>query len=204
MKLDFVPARALEDGARHEFCQHCHGESVRWRTEAARRRCFCDTCGRLADRAIIIDPDTSWWVAPDGEYWHDTAGVVVQDTRWRVLFFERTAFPFGLTIPAGHVNRGEPPAAAAARELAEETGITADEPIPIGKIPIVGDQCRRGADAHMWHLYRVTVPKPVAITLNEEGISPVWLELTETYSRERTFATTRILDIYADTLARGR
>jgi ADP-ribose pyrophosphatase len=39
-----------------------------------------------------------------------------------------------LEIPAGRLNRGEAPAACAARELLEETGISAAELIPLGTV----------------------------------------------------------------------
>lgn len=203
MRLDFLPPDVTDDGATHHFCLHCHGEAVEWRTEDGRRYCLCHACGRVADRAVVVDPAINWWTADDGEYWHETAGVFVQDSRGRFLFFDRTAFPFGLTVPAGHVDRGESPEHAAARELAEETGIAAGSLEHLATTPIPGDGCRRGADAHLWHVYRLLSDKgeDVEVTLGPEGTEAVWLTPGEALSRPVTYAVRCLLDDYAGQLA---
>ncbi len=42
---------------------------------------------------------------------------------------------------------------SAARELEEETGLRALTLSLVATEPIDGDQCRRGADGHVWHTY---------------------------------------------------
>ncbi|MEU1599000.1 NUDIX hydrolase [Streptomyces sp. NPDC005708] len=203
MKLDFLPAHALSDGAVHHYCLRCRGEAVRWRTTAdGRRHCVCGACGHAADRALVLDPAVRWWTDDEGEYWHETAGVFVRDVRGRVLLFDRTAFPFGLTIPAGHVECHEHPDEAAARELSEETGIAGEPLEQLATIAVPGDGCRRGADAHLWHVYRTAeaVDADRAVELGPEGTSALWLTPDEALTRPVTHAVGRLLEVFRDAL----
>jgi 8-oxo-dGTP pyrophosphatase MutT (NUDIX family) len=205
MKLDFVPVHALGDGAVHQYCLRCHGEPVEWRTETGRRHCVCLACGHLGDRALVLDPAVRWWTDAEGEYWHETAGVFVEDVRGRLLFFDRTAYPFGLTIPAGHVEHGESPDEAAVRELREETGITGRRLAPLERTPVPGDGCRRGADAHLWHVYRTAhaTEADLAVEIGPEGGTALWLTPDEALEHPVTYAVRRLLTVCRDALVRS-
>ncbi|WP_433859328.1 NUDIX hydrolase [Streptomyces kronopolitis] len=205
MNIDFL---RLRDDPHGEFCLYCHAEAVTWRIADGRKCCACAACGREAQRAIVVDPCVSWWTDADGEYWHESAGVFVRDRRARFLFFQRTAFPYSLTVPAGHVERGEDPECAAARELWEEVGIRAAK----GSLRLVtdeelrGDVCRRGSDAHRWHAYLLEVDESREaggggeVTVQEEGEAPVWLTLDQARSRRTTFAVEHIIGQWAERL----
>ncbi|MFF3791766.1 NUDIX hydrolase [Streptomyces sp. NPDC001981] len=205
MKIDFLP---LRDNTCGEYCLHCHAETVEWIVVDGRKRCTCSSCGREAERAVVVDPRICWWTDSDGEYWHESAGVFVRDPRGRFLFFQRTAFPYRLTVPAGHVERGEDPKRAAARELWEEVGIrdahgdlrlVADEHLN-------GDMCRRGSDAHRWHAYLLDVDDHRGagtqgeLTVNEEGEEPLWLTLDQALSSQPTFAVEHIIERHSNRL----
>ncbi|MEV6026967.1 NUDIX hydrolase [Streptomyces sp. NPDC052036] len=198
MKLDFLPPGALQDGAVRHYCLRCRGASVQWRTTGARRHSVCLACGHVADRALVLDPAIRWWTDAEGEYWHETAGVFVRDVRGRLLFFDRTAFPFGLTIPAGHVERDEDPDEAAVRELLEETGIAGARLEHLARTPVPGDGCRRGADAHLWHVYRTAdaVDADLAVELGPEGTSALWLTPDEALHHPLTYAVRHLLGQY--------
>ncbi|MEU6093645.1 NUDIX hydrolase [Streptomyces sp. NPDC047079] len=195
MNLDFLPPHALRDGAVHHYCLRCRSASVEWRTAGTRRHAVCLACGHVGDRALVLDPAVRWWTDTEGEYWHETAGVFVRDARGRLLFFDRTAFPFGLTIPAGHVECHEHADEAAVRELREETGITGERLEHLTRTPLPGDGCRRGADAHLWHVYRTADPvdTDLAVQLGPEGTSALWLTPDEALNRPVTYAVRRLL-----------
>jgi len=205
MKLDLLLLRVNTYG---EYCLYCHAEAVTWIVVDGRKRCTCASCGREAERALIVDPRICWWTDADGEYWHESAGVFVRDRHARFLFFQRTAFPYSLTVPAGHVERGEQPRGAAARELWEEVGFR----VPNEDLQLVadeylkGDVCRRGSDAHRWHAYLLEADEPREagaereVTVNEEGEAPVWLTLDQARSYQTTFAVERIIDRHSERL----
>ncbi|MFD5393849.1 NUDIX hydrolase [Streptomyces sp. NPDC127097] len=205
MKIDFP---LLRDDTCREYCLYCRAEAVTWIVVDGRKSCTCASCGREAERAVVIDPRISWWTDADGEYWHESAGVFVRDRSARFLFFQRTAFPYRLTVPAGHVERGEEPRCAAARELGEEVGIRGME----GDLRLVadeylrGDVCRRGSDAHRWHAYLLEVDErresgiQGEVTVNEEGEAPVWLTLDQARAGRPTFAVERLIEQHSERL----
>ncbi len=188
-----IPAHLARDDAYHAYCLHCHAEAVEWVTQDGRRSCVCHACGETAERALIVDPGISWWRDARGEYWHESSGVFVRDPDHRFLFFRRTAFPFALTVPAGHVDRGETPVAAAARELGEEVGIFGGDLVHVASDPLAGDGCRRGCDAHLWHAFLLEVAHAPRVDVNEEGRSPVWLPLEEALTHDLTYAVRHVV-----------
>jgi len=75
---------------------------------------------------------------------------VVEDTDGRVLLV-RHSYKTGWALPGGGVDRGEPPAQAVRRELAEEVGLTG------GEVQFLGLYTRRaGWATNVIALYRVT------------------------------------------------
>jgi hypothetical protein len=81
----------------------------------------CLTCGHTNNRAIYFYKHKVWQDKV-GELWHESAGVFVRNRQGKYLFFQRTEFPFALTIPAGHVDKKElpkrPPGVSLKRKLA--------------------------------------------------------------------------------------
>ena len=197
MRIDFP----LPAGGAHEYCVGCHAETVDRVVADGREHFDCRTCGRRHEREIFIDPAVTWWVADDGEYWHETAGVFVRDPARRFLFFERTMFPVAaLTVPAGHVDAGESPEAAALRELHEEAGWQASRLTHIVTEDIIGDSCRRGSDAHRWHAYLTDFDPAANVRLNEEGVNPQWLTLGEALTRDLTHPVRYLIERYRSAL----
>ncbi|HYG83512.1 MAG TPA: NUDIX hydrolase [Verrucomicrobiae bacterium] len=94
------------------------------------------------------------------------------------LFFDRVKHPFGLTVPAGHVDFNEKPLQAGVRELREETSIVASSLRPCVIDNIWGDECRRGADVHRWHIFATRLPAGQTVKVDaSEGAAPVWMTL---------------------------
>lgn len=178
------------DNGTHKYCLTCHADGVKKFEDDGRFRYKCPSCGAVNDRYFHIGnapQDGKWWVDDDGELWGESAGVFVRNPDGKYLFFERVAYPWGYTIPAGHVDNAETDnAAAAARELKEEVGIEAVDLTEIMTTDIIGDKCGGGADNHRWHLYceRLAEPLDVEVLEKEEGKEPVWMTLEEAKSHE--------------------
>lgn len=175
MKLTFVP----KDGKTHVYCISCRRETAKATAHDAYR---CTSCGHTSRRALIIDPAVKWWLGKDGEYWHENAGVFLRDQRGRYLFLKRAKYPSGLTIPIGHVDRGEAPVHTAARELFEEAGVRL-APSSLRHVvteDMLDDQCRRGSDVHRWNVYAAPIGPRVALKVNRtESSAAEWLTLEQ-------------------------
>lgn len=84
---------------------------------------------------------------------HTSVGIIVQRDD-RLLLIERGNPPYGWAAPAGHVDPSETYAGAAARELREEVGLSAEELVFVHAAKY-GNRCRRpGGDHHVWRVYR--------------------------------------------------
>lgn len=192
MKLTFTPPT----DAAHGYCLRCLRETLRCSRQDGRLNYVCGSCGCSGARALIIDPQVKWWVGADREYWHESAGIFLADDHGRFLFFERMQHPFGLAVPAGHVDAHELPIRSAQRELDEETGVVLglDEFRFVATDDIYGDECRRGADAHRWTSYAARVPSASSVAVDQrEGAHPVWLSLRQVLRRNLTLATRYVI-----------
>lgn len=89
------------------FCPHC-GQPVEQREVSGRARPHCPSC------AVTFYADPKLAVA------------VVVEQAGKIVLQRRTIDPGlgGWTLPSGYVERGEPPAVAAVREVQEEVGLT--------------------------------------------------------------------------------
>ena len=162
---------------------------------------MCDDCHNTSPRLIVIDPKTVWWVdEATKEYWHESVGVFVFNAENKALFFERTIYPFAFAIPAGHLDTGEDAETAVKRELQEEAGIKTNGVKLFSEEEVIGDECRRGADNHRWHLYTTRVENVGEVKINDEGIKPVWLTLDEALQKELVYPVKYFIEKYRDTL----
>lgn len=194
MQVDFSLPKDKET---HKYCIECHKDGIQEVVRDGITMFVCPACGKVSERYIHIGnglQDGKWWLDENNEMWHESVGVFVRNPQGRYLFFERTAFPLGYTMPAGHVDNGEGYAAAAARELQEEVGIASRYMSHIVDVDIVGDACVGGADAHRWHVYREDLPRSVEVTVKEEGHSPVWLTLDEALTKDLPLATRQLIE----------
>lgn len=198
VKLDF---EREDDDVYHQYCFNCRAQTVERAYVNGNTFYDCKTCGSRQERSIVIDPAINWWVDDQLEYWHESAGVFVRDPSGKFLFFKRTIFPFVYTVPAGHVDKGEQPLAAAARELKEEVGVPDRNGLKLVMAgDIVGDSCRRGADSHAWHAYLLPLGESIDVNVAEEGGEPVWLTLAEAITRELTYPVEYIIKNFQDDL----
>jgi 8-oxo-dGTP pyrophosphatase MutT (NUDIX family) len=196
MKLSF---KLPDDGAVHRYCMSCHTEGVKTVRQDDRVLFYCPAC-QAANPRMIYNGATKHWTAADGTWWHESAGVFVRGEAGKFLFFELTAFPFGFTVPAGHVDKGEEPDVAAARELEEEVGIQPKHLRHVASLDIPGDSCSGGCDDHRWHVYMERDHPGGDVTVVDEGKNPVWLTLDEALGKELPVPIRTIIEKYQQDL----
>ncbi|OIB58435.1 NUDIX domain-containing protein [Natrialba sp. SSL1] len=93
---------------------------------------FCPQCGDALETATIEDRERKYCSVCERVVWHNPvpcATVAVVDPDESAVLCVERGVPPGVgewTLPGGHMEIGESPEAAAARELAEETGLEVD------------------------------------------------------------------------------
>lgn len=168
-----------------QYCMDCFSPQVQRIFRDKLTFYQCASCGKILERSLVIDEKVTWWIDTDALYWHESVGVlVVAENKLLVMF--RQIFPFSFTIPAGHLDKGEIPIAAAKRELEEETGIVVSELAVVKEnFDMVGDSCRRGSDHHRWNLYRIKLDMIPNVVLGDEASEIKWLTFQELKNESR-------------------
>ena len=185
------------------YCIHCFSQKIERTYQNGLTFYYCQSCGRTAERSLVIDNNIVWWLdKKTNEYWHESVGIFVSNSKKKVLFFERTIYPFSFSIPAGHLDAGEMAEMAIKRELIEETGLVPDKVRLFSEEDVVGDKCRRGADNHKWHLYVTKIENTDGIKMNDEGVGSVWLTLDEALEKELAFPVRYFIEKYGEELFR--
>jgi 8-oxo-dGTP pyrophosphatase MutT (NUDIX family) len=201
MKINFPLPTDKEKS--HRYCMVCHADAIEMTHVDGLTKWKCGSCGKISDRYIHIGntpKDGRWWVADDGEMWHESAGVFVRNPEGKYLFFDRVAFPFGYTVPAGHVDNGDAsPQAAAVKELEEEVGLVSHNMTHALDVDIV-ESCGGGGDSHRWHIFREDLDEAIdaKVTEEDEGKDPVWMTLEEARTKELPPAIRYLLDNHAE------
>jgi len=109
----------------------------------------------------------------DGREMHYSAGVIVSH-EGKYLMLDRKNPPPGFAAPAGHIDEGEEPKAAALREVFEETGIQLKDAEFICEEELPWDYCKGGTQVHYWYLYKAEAPTEKFILDEEEEKSLAW------------------------------
>jgi len=139
------------------FCIRC-GSRLTLQERYGQTRPVCPHCGWV----YFADPKVA-------------AGALLVDEQGRVLLVKRSNPPFaGLwTLPAGFVDAGEDPAAAAARECKEETGLQ----VEIERLLELryGREHTRGADFILFYLARL---RGGDLAAADDAAEAAWFPLT--------------------------
>jgi 8-oxo-dGTP pyrophosphatase MutT (NUDIX family) len=195
-----IPANdLLQEGK--DYCENCFTAGVQQILQDGRKGFICAACGRVSDRRISLSAPISWWITPDRALWHESAGIFIFNSDGKILFFELTKYPYGLTIPAGHCDRGEGFEDTVVRELREETGLLINSVQFLANADIEGDSCSRGADAHRWHVFTGHDTSTQISMDASEGVNAVWLTLEEVDTNKLTVPVRYFINAHRETLA---
>ncbi len=174
------------------YCWSCHASGAyRKDLDDGTIVYACSVCGAESPRVLIHDPRMSAWFEDQKRLIHESCGIFITRGDGKLLLFQRTKFPYLLTIPAGHLEVGEGPDVCAVRECEEEVGISPRRVQKIFEGNVEGDSCLGGADIHKWHVYTAAIDdaQQAAIKLDEEGSAWDW------YSRDELNADNTVYPV---------
>ena len=196
MVIDFPVTK----GVYGQYCPVCHTKNTASEIRENGRKMFvCSNCNTQSDRLVIIDPKIRWWVDDEKVYYHESAGIFLVNPTGKLLFFELTKFPYGLTAPAGHVDINETALEAVIRETEEEVGVKIANPRLVTEVMIHGDSCSRGCDDHKWSLFTKSITQKEADSIKidgREGQKPRWVQISEVDSLKVPYAMRFLFDNY--------
>jgi 8-oxo-dGTP pyrophosphatase MutT (NUDIX family) len=142
-----------------QFCFSCGAPGVSIEETPAGEIFVCHAAGHRSPRAFIFDGRAIFAFEGDALI-HEAAGAIIRrqaGSESLTLLFLRRKFPYQYTLPAGHIEIGQDPEAAMRREVNEEAGLTVLNSVLLwpGESLRLEDSCRRGADIHRWHVFKV-------------------------------------------------
>lgn len=106
----------------------------------------------------------------------DNAAIVALDDAGRVALVGEFLYPLAVQswqIPSGGINAGEPPLAAAMRELVEETGLEAARWDALGRFYLSGGISTQVSHIFLARELRATPPRPEGTELLELRFVPI-------------------------------
>lgn len=112
-------------------------------------------------------------------FMHSSAGVIIKNSKGKILMIDRATPPFGWACPAGHVDEGEDPEVAAKREVFEEVGLTVVNMRPILHEFVEWNECNKGVRGHDWHLFEVEQWKGEVKISEREVKNFSWMDAEE-------------------------
>lgn len=131
----------------------------------------CQNCGS-SDTGIHQSNRQIVSINNDGFIQHTTIAAVIKKGD-KYLFLNRKSFPYGMTMPSGHLEQGESINNALSREVQEETGL-----MVVKKKLLLHhtfyDKCKNGADFHEWYLFECTSSQN-KVAINNESSDHIWV-----------------------------
>lgn len=98
---------------------------------------------------------------------HFSVGAIIKKEN-KYLIINRNLYPAGYAAIAGHVNKGETPEKALAREVKEESNLDIVNKRLLFHEIITGYECRTGFKKHEWRVYNCECTGHIKICKREE------------------------------------
>lgn len=187
-----------------QYCINCYSNAIRRVFDHEKTMYVCDHCSAVNPRSLVIDNQINWWIDDEGNYWHESIGVILMNKARQILCLKRQIYPFAYGLPAGHLDKRERPLDAVQREVLEEIGLSLDQLDfqLMATFDLAGDSCRRGSDHHKWHLFITHLNNEnLAISLNDESENFEWMNDDQLLQRDDvTFPLKYILATFGNRL----
>jgi 8-oxo-dGTP pyrophosphatase MutT (NUDIX family) len=152
----------------------------------------CPDCGY--DGATLFQDDGKAILekTKDGKWKHYSIAAVVEKDG-KVLLEHRRKFPFGYSIPAGHLEKAERDRTdeAIKREVKEETNLDVEVCEKLFELEHTG-LCRRGAEVHHYYLFKCSGSGK--LEKNDESHELVWVPVKELTKYNLTSSTRVLLE----------
>lgn len=166
------------------YCLTCRSKDVEEIVEGNRLFYYCSQCNKKYGRALIVDGRIKILHTSRGIKHIDAAAIIIWKNK--MLFLERRGYPFGLMIPAGHLEYNETLEEALHREVYEEVGLKVKNATLLAQIEQPISYCRYGSDIEEWAVFLVEAENGEPVIANNESESMQWIPLNKIPVRQLT------------------
>lgn len=135
-------------------CITCSSNNIENVVEDNRILYYCKSC---KTKNLRFNAKSNNFAAKeiDGNTVHiSTAALIKKNNKY--LFTNRNDYPFGFSLPVGHVYSGETIKKSLERKVLEETGLIVTKSTLICST-LFADCCKYGTDLHQWNIYECSV-----------------------------------------------
>ncbi len=157
------------------YCLSCRSSKVEEIVEENRVFYLCNDCQKKSGRALIVDNKIKIINTSRGIKHIAIGALIIRDNA--LLLEERRTYPFGLEIPAGHLEYGESLEEALHREVYEEVGLKIKGYTLLAQLDYTEPICRYGSDIEEWALYLVDCPTGEPFINNNEAEALIWVPI---------------------------
>ncbi len=165
------------------YCLECKSSKVKEIVAENKVFYYCENCQTRAGRALVIDGRIKVVNTSRGIKHIDAAAIIIRNDK--ILLLERRTYPFGLMIPAGHLEYNETLEEALRREVYEEVGLKVSGATLLAQIEQPISYCRYGADIEEWAVFLVDAEGEPIIS-NNENDAYQWIPIPEIKATDLT------------------
>ena len=113
-----------------------------------------------------LNPDLQESISSTNQPMHFSVGALIR-RNGNFLLIDRKKPPKGLAGLAGHIDEGEAPEEAVAREVLEESGLTVTSSRLLDEEELTWNRCSKGVSVHYWYLFECDVEGHIRLEESE-------------------------------------